>query len=299
MQPGARMRIRASSDQEKTAGQALVELALVVPVLFVLLAAAVDLGRVFYSQITVTNAAREGALEAALHPTSFSAGQPCDRVTNRVMCRAVSEARQSVVTVTPADVSMTCSATCTAALGNTVTVRVAGHFTLLTPLMAAFMGGSDITLASSATAQLATAPSGGVASTPSPSPTPTSTPTPTPTPTGSAEASASPSPSASPTPVCIAPTAAFTVSPTSGFRYKNAAKPGTTFRFTNLSTNMVPGCEPIWSWNFGDGSGASSLQDPTYLYVTANTTPGFTVSLTASNAAGSSTATVILRVDNP
>jgi PKD repeat protein len=89
------------------------------------------------------------------------------------------------------------------------------------------------------------------------------------------------------------------VTPTSGFRYKNAAKPGTTFQFTDGSTNMTSGCEPIWSWNFGDGSGTSSLQNPSYLYVSSNSTPGFTVSLTASNSAGSSTTTVVLRVDNP
>jgi hypothetical protein len=47
-----------------TRGQALVELALVVPMLFFLSLAAIDLGRVFYSLITVTNAARAGAMEA-------------------------------------------------------------------------------------------------------------------------------------------------------------------------------------------------------------------------------------------
>jgi hypothetical protein len=47
-----------------TRGQALVELALVVPILFFLSLAAIDLGRVFYSLITVTNAARASAMEA-------------------------------------------------------------------------------------------------------------------------------------------------------------------------------------------------------------------------------------------
>lgn len=46
-------------------GSGLVELALVVPVLLFLLVGALDLGRVFYSQIAVTDAAKEGALVAS------------------------------------------------------------------------------------------------------------------------------------------------------------------------------------------------------------------------------------------
>ena len=42
-------------------GQALVELALILPVFLVLFAAALDLGRLYYSQITIHNAAKEGA----------------------------------------------------------------------------------------------------------------------------------------------------------------------------------------------------------------------------------------------
>ena len=63
-------------------GQAIVELALILPVMLVLVAGAIDLGRVFYSTITLANAAREGVLEAAADPTSFVAGAPCDKVTN-------------------------------------------------------------------------------------------------------------------------------------------------------------------------------------------------------------------------
>src|SRR5688572_15553460 len=73
----------------RTRGQALVELALILPLMVLLLAAALDLGRLFYSGITVTNSAREGAIEAGLNPDSFQAGQPCNKTSNRVMCRAV------------------------------------------------------------------------------------------------------------------------------------------------------------------------------------------------------------------
>jgi hypothetical protein len=49
-------------------GQGLVELALVIPVLVIIVVGALDLGRVFFSVITVTNVAREGARYLTLHP---------------------------------------------------------------------------------------------------------------------------------------------------------------------------------------------------------------------------------------
>jgi len=56
-----------------------------------------------------------------------------------------------------------------------------------------------------------------------------------------------------------------------------------TVTFTDASTNTPT----TWAWNFGDGSSAA-VQNPVYTY----TTPGiFTVSLNATNAAGSNTTT--------
>ena len=270
--------------RDRSRGQALVELALVTPLLVILLAAALDLGRLFYSGITITNAAREGAIEGSYNPASFQAGQPCNAATNRVMCRTINEATGSFVTVAVADVSMTCSPACSTGLGNKVHVTVVGHFSLLTPLLSVFTGGSDVTLSSTASAQIITPPITGVPSTPMPTPTPTPTDTPVPTPSGSVAPTPAGTPTPIPSPTCAAPTSFFTVSPTSGFRYKNAGKPGTTFTFTSGATNMfTPGCNNIWSWNFGDGAGTSSLVNPLYVYHTANTSPGFTVTLTVSN----------------
>ena len=151
--------LRSLPVQRRTSrGQALVELALILPVLLVLFASALDLGRLFYSQITVTNAAREGAIEAARSASSFQANQPCNATTNRVVCAAVTEAAGGFVNVAPTDVSLTCSTSpcppATPVMGNTVSVRVQGHFSLLTPLLSVFFGGQSITFASTATAQL-------------------------------------------------------------------------------------------------------------------------------------------------
>ena len=59
--PGARRR-------PKSRGQAIVEMALVSLVLGMMLAAAIDFGRAFYTATVVTNMAGEGAAYAAIYP---------------------------------------------------------------------------------------------------------------------------------------------------------------------------------------------------------------------------------------
>jgi PKD repeat protein len=72
------------------------------------------------------------------------------------------------------------------------------------------------------------------------------------------------------------PIANFTATPLSGTAPM-------TVQFNDTST----GSPTAWNWSFGDG-GISSVQNPSYIY----TTPGtYTVSLTATNAAGSNTTT--------
>ena len=288
--------------REQSRGQSLVELALIAPVLMLLVAATLDLGRVFYSQITIANAAREGVMQAADTPASFIANTACNKTTNKVMCRVVNEAKGSFVTVAPADVSVACSPSCATGMGNTVTVRVNGHFSLITPLLAGFMGGTNLTLTSSASAQIITEPeltavSPTATPTPTPTPTPTATPTATPAPTATGTGGPTAAPTATPTatPVpCFQPVANFTVTPTSGLRDKNN-RPGTVFAFTDLSSNMIAGCGAVWSWSFGDGSGASSNQNPSYIYSSSGS---FTVTLAASNSIGSSTKTFTIPVAN-
>jgi PKD repeat protein len=281
-------------------GQSIVELALILPVLMLLVAATLDLGRMFYSQVTITNAAREGAYEAAYKPTSFIANAPCHKDNNRVMCRVLSEAKDSFVVVQKADVNLACSPACTTGMGNVVTVTVLGHFSLITPLMAPFFGGSDVTLTSTASAQIITDPP-FVAAAPTATPTPTPDPTPEPTPVPTPGPTALPTPVPTPVPTavpCFAPVANFAISPTGGFENT------TVFQFTDLSTNMPIGsCGSTWSWNFGDGAGngngagTSTDRNPSYIYNRKSTHPGFTVTLQVSNNVGTSTFTRIVRVD--
>jgi Flp pilus assembly protein TadG len=293
---------RPASTRRRSRGQALVELALITPVAVVLLASAVDLGRLFYSRIAIVNAAREGAFEASIHPTSYLLGQPCDKATNRVICRAINETAGSFVSVSPSDVALTCSPDCGQTLGNSVSVTVTGHFSLLTPVLAVFTGGTSVTFSETVTMRLAAPPTAVVPTatptatpTSTPTPLPTATPAPTPTPDPSATPTAAPTPT--PTPNCPVPVASFSVTPTTGSHYQNKNFPGTTFEFTDSSTNTnLPGCQTVWSWNFGDGPGVSSDQNPTYVYGSKNSSPGFLVQLVVSNLGGSTTTTFYLRV---
>jgi outer membrane biosynthesis protein TonB len=294
---------RRHPSERRSRGQAIVELALILPVFIVLFAAGADLARLFHSQIAIESAARAGALEAAQHPTSFVAGQPCDISTNRVICAVLTESSGSFLTVSAADVSLACTPSpCAEALGNQVKVTVVGHFALLTPILSLFTGGQSITFAQSAAAQIAVRPNVAAPTptptatpaptpTPTPTPTPAPTPTPTPTPTGTPAPTPTPTPAPTPTPTpfCISAVADFRVNPNSGSKHD-------TFQFTDLSATPA-GCPLVWSWNFGDGAGDSysSSQNPTHKYAHQGV---YTVTLVASNAAGPATRTKTVTVTN-
>jgi PKD repeat protein len=74
------------------------------------------------------------------------------------------------------------------------------------------------------------------------------------------------------------PTADFSGSPTTGMAPLAVS-------FTDLSSGSPTG----WAWDFGDG-GSSTLQNPGHTYAAAGS---YTVSLTATNASGTSTATKV------
>jgi Flp pilus assembly protein TadG len=216
-------------------GQGFVEFAIILPVFLLIFAGTLDLGRVFYAQISLTNAAREGAFQAAGTPESFQQGQPCDTQTNLVVCRVLLESKDSLVEVQPADVAMACTPSdCTRAVGNTVKVTVQGSFVLLTPLLSALFGGQTLSLSGAATAQLDVFTA---APTPTPSPTPTASPEPSP--------SSSPDPSASapssPTPACVNPPNVLGMSPSDASAAITAAglSPDGRFDLTSGTKNKV------------------------------------------------------------
>jgi Flp pilus assembly protein TadG len=274
----------------------MVEFALILPVLMVLFATTLDLGRLALAELSIENAAREGAFQAAKTPTDFNNSLPCpaDAATNKIVCRVQLEAKSSGVTIAPADVSVSCSvAGCPSGMGNVVTVDVDGHFQLLTPILAPFFGGSTaVTFTRSATNQIETLPIPPTAApatvaptaTPTPSPTPTATPgaTPTPVPTPT------PSPVPTPTPNCTLPSAGFTfsVSPTTKIA---------PVTLTVVNTTTSPFC-PItaWFWEFGDKTTSTLMSPPPHVYVVKG---NYKVTLTVTNAVGTdTTGAVMVRV---
>jgi hypothetical protein len=79
-------------------GQSMVEFALVLPLMVLIVAGIIDLGRAFFASITITNAAREGARYGTLHPAD-SAG---------MKATAVLEAQNSGITLAVGNVTLTC-----------------------------------------------------------------------------------------------------------------------------------------------------------------------------------------------
>ena len=99
-------------DRLRERGAAAVEFALILPVLLILVGGVIDFGRLYYTQIQLANAARDGVRLAALGATYttaqiqgrvVTAASPLTVVTGGVTVTACSGAGSSaVVTVVPA-----------------------------------------------------------------------------------------------------------------------------------------------------------------------------------------------------
>ena len=151
----------------RSRGQSLVEFALILPLLLVFLATILDLGRIYYANISLLNAAREGAFQASKTPDSYDDGQPCNTTTNLIVCRVQLESKGSMVEVDEADIDMSCSKSgCPLEANSTVTVHVRGEFQLITPILGFIFGGQTLGLDTAATQQIEYFPVGGVSTLP-------------------------------------------------------------------------------------------------------------------------------------
>lgn len=108
-------------------GAAAVELALILPVLLLLIAGIIDLGRAYQAQMTVTQAAREGARMVALH---YSASQTQTRVAQA--------APGLPVTTT---INLSCPATPSGTDASRVTVSTEFEYLLLDGIVNLFGAG--------------------------------------------------------------------------------------------------------------------------------------------------------------
>jgi len=114
-------------------GQSLLEFAIILPVLLIIAAGVLDVGRLYFSYVAVTDAASEGAAYAAAHPNN----------ENYVIARARGA---SNMTADDSEIEFLCPTCPTVASGDTVTVTVTYSFTLATPIVEAIVPGGVIPL---------------------------------------------------------------------------------------------------------------------------------------------------------
>lgn len=148
-----RVLTRPHATRKRSAGQSVAEFALIVPVLLILLLAAIDFGRLFSSWVTINNSARVAANYAAANPGDpFGAGSTyATQVNNEGFgslnstCSTAGGIPQPVFTDTAVDTNTT-----TKDLGDTATVSISCGFRVITPIISAVVG-SNLPLSASST----------------------------------------------------------------------------------------------------------------------------------------------------
>lgn len=177
--------------RSRTRGQALVEFALVLPVMMLVLLVTVDFGRLFFSYVEVVNAAREAANNAASQARYVQNGTLSDSdyylgIVNAATQETNAQSQRGAATpiavsspacFDPSSQAIACGAapqdsTMAIGIGNRVTVSVTQPFTFFTPFIGGFFGGT-LNLSSSATAPVLNPLVAKIASQPTPTPTPT------------------------------------------------------------------------------------------------------------------------------
>ena len=127
------------------AGQALVEVAIALPILLALLVGIFEFARAYNVQQVITNAAREGARQGVL-PTMGQAD---------AVLRASERLTDANISTPPAIVSWTCTAPCDTGEAVQVTVSVDYTFVFIGPVLSLFASGNNdpgtITLQSTST----------------------------------------------------------------------------------------------------------------------------------------------------
>ena len=119
------MIIKSSCSKKDLPGQELIEFAIVLPFLFLVLFGVIDLGRIFFSAIVITNAAREGARYG------ISRGIDADYSLKsaEIIAAARGEAAGSGIDLSSAAIVPSCPDGC--ASGKPVRVEISYDFNLL------------------------------------------------------------------------------------------------------------------------------------------------------------------------
>jgi Flp pilus assembly protein TadG len=125
------------------AGQALVEMAIALPILLALLVGIFEFARAYNVQQVITNAAREGARQGVVLQSAVEVG---------ALARA--NERLSDANISSATITFSCSGSCNTGEALTVTITVPYTFVFIGPVLSLFSSGVDpgtINLSSTAT----------------------------------------------------------------------------------------------------------------------------------------------------
>jgi Flp pilus assembly protein TadG len=123
---------------KKEDGQAIVELAITLPILIMILCAIIDFGWLFMNQNSIDYAAREGARYAIVHSTSKTA------IEEHIRTIAPENIADTV------DISITFTNTSNPRLGDVIIV-ISDDVNILTPIVGVFVQGETMNLSSSCT----------------------------------------------------------------------------------------------------------------------------------------------------
>jgi len=127
-------------ERNREKGQSLAEFVLVLPILLLVLAGAVDLGRLYYVSVALTDAAGEGAAYGAIHPDDLP------QVAQRAQ-----EATTGLITIDPSMVHIDAPVIAT---GDPITVTVGYTFTLFTPFLDLIVPEGELVLQGRATERI-------------------------------------------------------------------------------------------------------------------------------------------------
>lgn len=130
--------------QQKEKGQSLVELAVTATFMILLLGGVIDLGRAFFSFLSLRDAAEEGALYGSYNPTDATG------LKNRVRLSSDNPINLSSLPLDHINIQYTRGATTIlesqACPGDSISVKVTYDFDLTMPLLGAVVGGETFPL---------------------------------------------------------------------------------------------------------------------------------------------------------
>jgi Flp pilus assembly protein TadG len=134
------MRPRASAIRRRSAGQGLVEFALIFPILILVIVAVFDVGRLVFAYNTITNAAREAARVGIVDQTTAT-------IKDEAVNQGVSLGLQPTdVTVQFCNLSASvCTTTKPTVLDGLVEVKVQYSWTAITPIVGNLIGPKTVT----------------------------------------------------------------------------------------------------------------------------------------------------------